>query len=133
MAGIEKLSARAAATTKPGRYCDGRGLWLVVSPSGARKWIFRFTFNGRVTEMGLGNAAVSLAAARDKAAEARKLVASGVNPIEERRNAERIAAGKATFGQCADALLEAKSSEWRNEKHRQQWAMTHRGICQAAA
>ena len=74
--------------------------------------------------MGLGNAAVSLAKARDKAAEARKLVAAGVNPIEARREAERIAAGKPTFGQCADALLAAKSSEWRNEKHRAQWKMT---------
>jgi hypothetical protein len=124
MTGKEKLSARAAATAKPGRYCDGRGLWLAVSPSGARKWIFRFTFGGRVTEMGLGNAAVSLAAAREKASEARKLVASGVNPIEAKREAKRLSAGKPTFGQCADALIEAKSSEWRNEKHRGQWKMT---------
>jgi integrase len=95
-----------------------------VSGTGARKWVFRFTFAGRVTEMGLGNAAVSLAQARDRAAEARKLVAAGVNPIEARREAGRIAAGKPTFGRCADALLAAKASEWRNEKHRQQWAMT---------
>jgi len=124
MAGKAKLSARAVATAKPGRHGDGSGLWLVVSETGARKWIFRFTFSGHVTEMGLGNAAVSLAAARDKAAEARKLVASGINPIEARREAERVAAGKPTFGKCADALLEAKSSEWRNEKHRAQWRMT---------
>jgi integrase len=86
--------------------------------------VFRFTFAGRVTEMGLGNAAVSLASAREKAAEARKLVAAGRNPIEARREAGRLKAGKPTFGQCADALLAAKASEWRNEKHRQQWAMT---------
>jgi integrase len=95
-----------------------------VSKTGARKWVFRFTFAGRVTEMGLGNAAVSLASAREKAAEARKLVAAGRNPIEARREAGRLKAGKPTFGQCADALLAAKASEWRNEKHRQQWAMT---------
>src|ERR1700730_16341893 len=124
MAGQRKLSARAATTAKPGRHGDGRGLYLVVSGTGARKWVFRFTFGGRVTEMGLGNAAVSLAQARDKAAEARKVIAAGRNPIEARREAEKIAAGKPTFGQCADALLAAKSSEWRNEKHRQQWAMT---------
>jgi integrase len=124
MAGQGKLSARAAATAKPGRHGDGRGLYLVVSKTGARKWVFRFTFDGRVTEMGLGNAAVSLASAREKAAEARKLVAGGANPIEARREAERIAAGKPTFGQCADALLVAKSPEWRNDKHRAQWAMT---------
>jgi integrase len=124
MTGKEKLTARAAAATKPGRYCDGRGLWLVVSASRARKWVFRFTCCGRVTEMGLGGHGTTLAQGREKAAEARKLVAAGRNPIEARREGERIAAAKPTFGQCADALLEAKSSEWRNEKHRAQWAMT---------
>jgi integrase len=74
--------------------------------------------------MGLGNASVTLAQARDKAAEARKLVAVDVNPIEARREAGRIKAGMPTFGQCAEALLAAKSSEWRNEKHKAQWHMT---------
>jgi integrase len=124
MTGKEKLTARAAAGAKPGRYCDGRGLWLVVSPSGARKWVFRFTYCGRVTEMGLGGHGTTLAEARKKADEARKIIADGKNPIEARRESERVAAGKLTFGQCADALLAAKASEWRNEKHRQQWAMT---------
>jgi hypothetical protein len=43
--------------------------------------VLRFTYNHRVTEMGLGNADVPLAQARDKAAEARKLIAAGINPI----------------------------------------------------
>jgi integrase len=124
MAGTEKLSARTAATAKAGRHGDGRGLWLVVSGTGARKWVFRFTFAGRVTEMGLGNASVSLAAARDKAAEARKLVAAGLNPITARRETERLAAGTPTFGQCADEIIAAKASEWRNAKTSAQWNMT---------
>jgi integrase len=124
MTGKQKLTARGVATARPGRYGDGRGLYLVVSGTGARKWVFRFTYCGRVTEMGLGNAAVSLAQAREKAAEARKVIAAGRNPIEAKREAERVIAAKPTFGQCAGALLAAKASEWRNEKHRQQWAMT---------
>ncbi|WP_424032730.1 tyrosine-type recombinase/integrase [Methylocella sp.] len=124
MANRAKLTARAVAAAKGGRHGDGGGLYLVVSETGARKWVFRFSYSGRVTEMGLGNAAVSLAAARAKAAEARALVAAGRNPIETRREAESVAAKNPTFGQCADALLEAKSAEWRNEKHRAQWAMT---------
>ena len=125
MAGKEKLTARAAATTKPGRYGDGRGLYLVVSQTGARKWVFRFSFGGRVTEMGLGSAdSVTLAQAREKAHEARKLVSEGVNPIEARREAGKALAGKPTFGQIADALLEAKAPEWRNDRHRAQWKMT---------
>jgi integrase len=124
MAGKEKMTARAVAAAKPGRYCDGRGLWLVVSPSGARKWVFRFTCRGRVTEMGLGGHGTTLAEARKKADEARKIVAEGKNPIEAKREARMASATKPTFGQCADALLQAKSSEWRNEKHRAQWQMT---------
>ncbi len=120
-----KLTARAAATTKPGRYGDGAGLYLVVSPSGARKWVFRFTFAGKVTETGLGSAdVVSLAEVRDKAHEARKLLERGENPIEAKRQAATVETRKPTFGQCADALIAAKESEWRNEKHRNQWRMT---------
>ncbi len=119
-----RLTARSVATAKPGRHCDGRGLYLAVSDSGAKKWVFRFTFNHRVTEMGLGNADVPLAQARDKAAEARTLVAAGTNPILAKRQAKRAAGGKRPFGQCANALLAAKASEWRNEKHRSQWRMT---------
>jgi len=80
------------------------------SPAGSRKW---------------GSAdSITLAQARDKAHEARKLVSEGVNPIEARREAGKVLAGKPTFGQIADALLEAKASEWRNDKHRAQWKMT---------
>jgi integrase len=99
-----------------------RATWRRARPLAGR--VRRFTFAGRVTEMGLGNAAVSLAAAREKAAEARKLVAAGVNPIEARLETKRLAAGKPTFGQCANTLLAAKASEWRSEKHREQWRMT---------
>jgi len=93
-----------------------------VSPSGARKWVYRFTFGGRVTETGLGSAAVvSLAEARDKARDTRKQVAAGKNPIEVKRQAAIIEAGIPTFGAVADALIAAKESGWRNEKHRAQW------------
>lgn len=75
--------------------------------------------------MGLGAAdVVSLAEARNLRDEARRVLASGVNPIEARREAELVETGKPTFGKCADDFLAAKSSEWRNEKHRAQWAMT---------
>ena len=123
--GKQKLTARAAATTKPGRYGDGDGLYLVVAPSGARKWVYRFTYAGKVTEAGLGSAdVVPLAAARDKAREARKLLEAGQNPIEAKRQAAIVKAEKPTFGQAADALMASKESEWRNPKHRAQWRMT---------
>ena len=83
-----KLTALQAKTKKPGRYGDGAGLYLVVAETGARKWVFRFSLNGKVTEMGLGSAdAVALADARDRADEARRCVARGKNPIEQRKEA----------------------------------------------
>ena len=92
--GRQKLTARAAATTKPGRYGDGGGLYLVVSPSGARKWVYRFTYAGRVTETGLGSAdVVSLSEARGKAHQARRLLDAGENPIAVRRQAALKSSG----------------------------------------
>jgi integrase len=73
--------------------------------------------------MGLGSVktGVGLAEARAARDEARRVRQSGRNPIEVRREARRRAASKPTFGEIADALLEAKAHEWRNEKHREQW------------
>jgi integrase len=117
-----KLTARKVETAKPGRHGDGGGLYLVVSTAGARKWVYRFTFGGRVTEMGIGSAnVVSLAEARNRAHEARKLLDSGENPIAAKRRAALASAGVPTFGVIADEVLAAKKSEWRNVKHQAQW------------
>jgi hypothetical protein len=64
---------------------------------------------------------VSLAEARDRAHEARKLLQAGENPIAAKRRAALASAGIPTFGAVADELLAAKRSEWRNEKHQAQW------------
>jgi hypothetical protein len=65
-----------------------------------------------------------LARARELASEYRDGLAKGVSPLERREAEQRARDGKKTFGACADALLDAKSSEWRNAKHRAQWKMT---------
>jgi hypothetical protein len=114
-----KLTARAPATRKPGRYGDGGGLYLVVSPTGARKWVYRFTYGRKVSETGLGSAdVVSLAEARRKAHEARRLLDAGENPVVARHKAATMRAGVPSFGTVADAFVKAKESEWRNEKHK---------------
>lgn len=124
-----KLTARAAAATKPGTYGDGDGLYLVVSPSGGRKWVYRFTWQGKVRMMGLGSAdVVSLAEARGLRDHARRVRASGVNPIELRREEKKSVP---TFGKLADDLLEAKRPEWRNAKHAEQWEWSLKTACAA--
>ena len=115
------LTTRKVQTAKPGKYSDGGNLYLIVSPSGSRKWVLRFTWRGRAKEMGLGSAAVvSLADAREKAAVARRKLAQGLNPIEDRKRN----GGIPTFGEMADSVREALSAGFRNEKHKAQWKST---------
>jgi integrase len=118
------LTTRKVETAKPGKYEDGHGLRLVVSPSGARKWVFRFMRAGKRVEMGLGSAAdVSLAEARERAADARRLVKAGKDPIAARR-AERTAGEDETFGPFALKLIDTIETGFRNQKHRAQWRNT---------
>ena len=125
-AAVNKLSARAVATaTKPGRHSDGGGLYLNVSPTGARSWLFMWKRDGKRREMGLGSAgSVTLARARELARDYRGLVAEGRDPIVVRAAAEQAKSVTPTFGAFADAVIAAKESEWRNAKHRAQWRMT---------
>ena len=76
---IGRLSAVALSKLKPGRHCDGGGLYLQVTRSGARSWIFRFMRQRRAHEMGLGALhTISLAEARQKARECRQQMLDGV-------------------------------------------------------
>jgi hypothetical protein len=74
-----KLSdAAAKAQKRPGRHADGGGLYLNVSPTGTKSWLFMWARNGKRTELGLGSyPAVSLASARLKADGYRSTVAAG--------------------------------------------------------
>ena len=115
------LTARKVQTAKPGKYSDGGSLYLIVSPTGSRKWVLRFTWCGKAKEMGLGSAVtVDLADARDRASAARRKVSSGLNPIDERKRD----GGIPTFGEMADGVREALSAGFRNEKHKAQWKST---------
>jgi integrase len=116
-----RLTARKVETAKPGVHMDGEGLRLIVGATGTKKWVFRFMRRGRSQEMGLGGSDVSLAMARKRAADARRVLTAGQNPIDAARLAK---VARPTFGQVADEFLAAKVSEWRNNKHRAQWNMT---------
>lgn len=124
---VNRLSARGVATaTRPGRHADGNGLYLVVDPSGARRWLFLFRWGGKLKELGLGGtAAVSLADARLKASEARKLLDAGRNPIEVKRRPKTVDPDRPkTFGELVDKLVPDIVAGFRNEKHKAQWRTT---------
>lgn len=116
-----KLSARGVVTAKPGRHSDGGGLYLVVSPTGTKKWVYRFTFSGRVNETGVGGGDVPLAEAREKAVGLRNQVRDGLNPVAVKRQAKAKMLARVTFGQLADDFITNRAPSWRNPKSEGQW------------
>ena len=115
-----RLNARKVETAAPGRHGDGRGLFLYVKPSGSRSWVLRYQVQGRRRDLGLGAYPdVSLAMARDRSSEARRLIAEGEDPITKRQQAK-----PKTFKDAALELIESKRPGWKNAKHAAQWTST---------
>ena len=124
-----KLTKRLVENLGPGRHGDGGGLYLVVDPSGARRWIVRVTVKGQKnakgaplrTDFGLGSAQlVTLNQARDRALEYRRMARQGLNP---RFNAQREIP---TFQEVAHQVHIDRMPTWKNQKHGQQWINTLR-------
>jgi len=119
----KKLNAAFVRKAGPGRHTDGGGLYLKVDPSGARRWILRTVVRGRRRDFGLGSAnLVSLAEAREKAFELRRVARSGGNPKVRTREDE----GKATtFEEIARQVHNRKFKDNKNNsKHIAQWIRT---------
>jgi integrase len=123
-------SSRSVESVKDvGYHRCGPSLYLQVSPSGTKSWIYRFKspVTKKQREMGLGSQSViGLAEARQLALEQKRLVALGTDPIEERKQIQKSKvieqARYVTFNEVAEACIKAKSHEWRNAKHAQQWS-----------
>ena len=115
------LSAtRAKALKDPGRYSDGGGLHLYISKAGRKSWVQRITIDGRRRDIGLGGfPSVSLAHARERAADNRVAVAEGRDPLSEKRSP-----ATPTFREAVHAVHEANIPRWRNGKHVASWMQT---------
>ena len=120
----EGLTAlRVKREKKPGRYADGNGLYLHVSETGARWWLWRGTVHGRRREIGMGSARlVSLTEARDIARSWRRIARADGDPVAERDKAKL---GKLTFDAAARQVhAEQIETRGRSAKYRQQWLTT---------
>lgn len=122
---------------RPGKFCDGRGLYLDVRPSkrksnksGVTKtWAFRYVRNARQTWMGLGPyPEITLAEARDLAFAERRKLFQGIDPLADKRarlNAARSAReNMLTFAECAERYVVSQAPGWSNPKHIDQWRST---------
>jgi integrase len=132
---INRLSAKVVTNLKsPGYLSDGGGLYLQVSPSGSKSWIFRYTLKAKPREMGLGPlATIDLAQARKRAASCRVLLVDGIDPIEARRahSAQQALrdARTVSFEKCAEGYIAAHGGKWKNPKHAGQWKATLETYC----
>jgi integrase len=128
----KELSALAVGRlVTPGKHAVGgvAGLMLQVTGTGARSWILRTMVGGKRKEIGLGAfPGVTLAQAREKARETRRIITEGRDPVAERAAARSALAKsqalKMTFDEAASKLIAAKASEWSNPKHAAQWTST---------
>jgi integrase len=127
---LNKLTdVKAKSDLAAGRHSDGGGLYLVVSPTGAKSWAFMWSrmepnpqgvMRQKRVEMGLGSYPdLTLGKAREAARLFRAAVAEGRDPLAEKKRA-----AEPTFADCASQFLDSMESGWRNEKHRAQWRMT---------
>jgi integrase len=135
----DRLSATFVRGLKqPGKFYDGGGLMLMAAPTQTKgivnkSWLFRFQIDRRERVMGLGSVrVVTLAEARAKANECRKLLAAGIDPLTQRR-ADRAAARAAelhtaTFRECLDGFLASHGDRWR-QKHLRQWRNSTATYC----
>jgi integrase len=97
---------------------DGDGLFLLISPSGGKWWRFKYRFEGKEKLLSLGTyPEVGLAKARDRREKARRLVADGIDPSQERQAQK---AAKAD----AENTFEAVAREW-HLKFTPSWSPKH--------
>ncbi len=125
-----RLSQGAVNCANPGMHADGGGLYLQVTVGTAgqrnKSWLFRYAVGGRERQMGLGSLVnVKLSHARQKAAECRSLRWEGLDPIDARETARRVAVeGVITFRRAFDTFFVTKRKSLSNAKHAEQWRST---------
>src|SRR5690242_19406222 len=104
---------------EPGRHRIAKSLYLNVTPQQGKSWVLRTIVNGKRRELGLGSYPdLSLAKAKEQAAEYRLLARRGGDPVAERDKRHAVSL---TFEQAARAAYADHKDSWRNEKHRAQW------------
>lgn len=134
------LTVNQVKNAKPGRHSDGRGLYLLVKPSGSRSWVLRVQarMNGepqsRRYDWGIGSVAfepiasdlplhlrstLTLSEAREKSRIGRELAKAGIIPSQYWKRSEVQAIP--SFEQAATRYHTEVEGGWKNGKHRTEW------------
>lgn len=118
--------------TLTGRHTDSstKGLNIQVKPNGGKYWTFRYLLQGKRTDLSLGTyPSVGLKAARARATDARAQLNRGEQPkagwkAQPAVRGKPVESSKVLFKDYAVECIAAKRSEWRNNKHAEQWLST---------
>jgi hypothetical protein len=129
---LNRLSAMQVTRAKrPGVFSDGGGLYLQVTRTLSKSWLFRYMRGGKARGMGLGPLhTITLAEARVKALDCRKQLFNGIDPLDvrhaQRKTAQQEQARTPSllFRECASKYIEAHRASWKNQKHTVQWQNT---------
>ena len=131
----KRLTARTVETlNKPGRHAHGDGLYLTVRPGGSKQWIFLYRSGGRLRKMGLGSQRRGLQA-RQLAADARRRMTNGPDPLEAHGQAEEQAKTTALDTRVAVNTVRARirsSDRLRTrpiDSSAQKFLSTHAAVC----
>ncbi|WP_186143722.1 tyrosine-type recombinase/integrase [Burkholderia gladioli] len=106
---------KAKPAEKSYRLADGKGLYLEVMPNGSKYWRMKYRFDGKEKRAAFGvYPEVSLAEARQACLAARKLLASGTDPTEQKREVKRARAIEASssFESVAREWFESQKDGW---------------------
>ncbi|MEP3054795.1 Arm DNA-binding domain-containing protein [Ascidiaceihabitans sp.] len=115
------LSALKVRKLNQGKFADGEGLWLVKHNKRAGRWMLRIVVYGKRREMGLGRwPDVSIAEAREQAAQARKVVRAGRDPIIEREK-QRLHTKRLSFHDAVQGCFEARQAELKGDGKAGRW------------
>lgn len=118
MALTDKKARSAKPTSKPYKLADSLGLYLLVKPNGSRIWFLKYRFEGKESRVSFGAyPETSLAVAREKRDDARRILKSGLNPSQQRRSKKNIADESRTFRYVATL--------WHTDSRQKYWSQHH--------
>lgn len=104
-----------------GKYADGQGLWFIKRTKHSGKWVLRLSVGGKRREMGLGQwPEVSIALAREYAANARRQLREGIDPIDQRQKQKQRPI-RITFKEAVTGCFEARKAELKNDGKAGRW------------
>ena len=108
---------KAKPGSKPKKFTDGRGLYLLLHPNGSKYWRMKYRFMGKEKLLALGVwPSVSLTEARKKRNESKLILKSGADPSMAKKNQKltQYIRQSNTFGSVTEEWLEMKQKEWRS-------------------